>query len=126
MSNTIEKLNKNVLNTLSYKSVMSFAIISLIIEEEHDFDLDKHLRYRDKSGDTLGCGCTLCRLAHSYTASKKRLHRNNAGYLNDNYFPYLPIKRQEEILSTIEDLSVRIKNLKENKDSLKKLLLGNT
>ena len=125
MSNSIEKLNKDVLNLLDYKSIMSFAVISLIIEEEHDFDLERHILYRDKSGETLGCGCTLCKLAHSYTASKKRLHRNNAGYLNDNYFPYLPAKRQEEIRSTIEELTQRIKHLKENKDNLRELLLGN-
>lgn len=104
--------------TVDPVSVVAKAIMELSFEEDNRFDRRHHELHFDKTGETLGCGCTFCMTLHSYTLTSKAIHRLDKRLHNDNYV-FISNEEEQYSWDRLKKLKRAKVDLKERKDYLK-------
>jgi len=111
MNEAIEKAN------LEIEEVFSLAFVERLREKRHSYNPDYH---RDKTNPELingSCQCDYCKALRNYVELKMEHHRTQKRLHNDDMVFMSEISGIE---TTLEDLKIKAKKAKKEKDRIKK------
>lgn len=78
-NSVIERINIQLTEQLKSQAntdyIFAEAIKRVLIEDANNFDIDLHKVLEDKTGITIGCGCTYCLALKDYRNAKLNWHR---------------------------------------------------
>lgn len=116
----MELISKPKIN-ISPDELIAEVISQLYTASVLNFDLQSHKIHQDKSGNTIGCGCTYCITLNRYANLKKLIHRINSRLLNDNYF-YMDKEDEKNDRNYLKIKQKICADTKKQKDNLTKQL----